>query len=40
MQPIHLAIGVVEGIVTAAVVTFVWRARPEILERTMLDYLR
>jgi cobalt/nickel transport system permease protein len=32
MQPIHLAIGVVEGLVTAAVVTFVWRARPEILE--------
>ena len=35
MQPIHLAIGVVEGIVTAAVVTFVWKARPEILERSM-----
>ncbi|WP_019849976.1 energy-coupling factor ABC transporter permease [Desulfitobacterium sp. PCE1] len=33
MQPIHLAIGVVEGIVTAAIVTFVWKARPEILER-------
>jgi cobalt/nickel transport system permease protein len=32
MQPIHLAIGVVEGIVTAAVVTFVWKARPEVLE--------
>jgi cobalt/nickel transport system permease protein len=32
MQPIHLAIGIVEGIVTAAVVTFVWKARPEILE--------
>ncbi len=31
MQPIHLAIGIVEGLVTAAVVTFVWRARPEIL---------
>jgi cobalt/nickel transport system permease protein len=31
MQPIHLAIGVVEGMVTAAVVTFVWKARPEIL---------
>jgi len=31
MQPIHLAIGVVEGIVTAAVVIFVWNARPEIL---------
>lgn len=34
MQPIHLAIGVVEGLVTAAVVTFVWRARPEILHAT------
>ena len=31
MQPIHLAIGVVEGLVTAAVVTFVWQARPEVL---------
>jgi len=34
MQPIHLAIGIVEGIVTAAVVSFVWRSRPEILEKT------
>jgi len=32
MQPIHLAIGVVEGIVTAAVVSFVYKARPEILQ--------
>jgi cobalt/nickel transport system permease protein len=32
MQPIHLAIGIVEGLVTATVVTFVWKARPEILE--------
>lgn len=31
MQPIHLAIGVVEGLVTSAVVLFVWKARPEIL---------
>jgi cobalt/nickel transport system permease protein len=31
MQPIHLAIGIVEGLVTSAVVTFVWKARPEIL---------
>lgn len=35
MQPIHLGIGIVEGFVTAAVVTFVWKARPEILERTV-----
>lgn len=32
MQPIHLAIGVVEGLVTASIVIFVWKARPEILE--------
>jgi cobalt/nickel transport system permease protein len=32
MLSIHLAIGVIEGLVTAAVVTFVCRARPEILE--------
>src|SRR4030043_2429959 len=32
MQPIHLAIGIVEGLVTAAVVMFVWNARPEILD--------
>ncbi|MDR0402841.1 MAG: PDGLE domain-containing protein [Treponema sp.] len=31
MQPIHLAIGLVEGIVSAAVLCFVYRARPEIL---------
>ncbi len=31
MQPIHLAIGIVEGLVTAAVVMFVWNGRPEIL---------
>lgn len=34
MQPIHLGIGIVEGLVTAAVVIFVWQARPEILEKT------
>ncbi len=34
MQPIHLAIGVVEGLVTAATVVFVWQARPEIIEKT------
>jgi cobalt/nickel transport system permease protein len=32
MQPIHLAIGLVEGVVTAAVVLLVWKARPEILQ--------
>ena len=36
MQPIHLAIGVVEGLVTAAVLSFMWKARPDILEGAML----
>lgn len=31
MQPIHLAIGIVEGVVTAAVVGFVAKAHPEIV---------
>ena len=35
MQPIHLAIGLVEGIATAGVVSFIWKARPEILARAM-----
>ena len=37
MQPIHLAIGLVEGAITAAVLLFVYEARPELLwtgERT------
>lgn len=32
MQPIHLAIGVVEGLVTASVISFVYKARPEIMQ--------
>ena len=31
MQPIHLAIGLVEGLITAAVLCFIYEARPEIL---------
>lgn len=31
MQPIHLAIGLVEGMITAAVLCFVYEARPELL---------
>lgn len=31
MQPIHLAIGLVEGLITAAVLVFVYEARPELL---------
>ncbi|MDR1979793.1 MAG: energy-coupling factor ABC transporter permease [Synergistaceae bacterium] len=37
MQPIHLAIGFVEGIVTAAVLSFVRSARPELLESVVQD---
>ncbi len=35
MQPIHLAIGIVEGIITAAVLSFVFRMRPEIIESSV-----
>ncbi len=35
MQPIHLAIGIVEGIITAAVLAFVYQMRPELLESTI-----
>ena len=31
MQPIHLAIGLVEGLITAAVLCFILEARPELL---------
>ena len=31
MQPIHLAIGAIEGIITAAVLVFVYESRPELL---------
>lgn len=31
MQPIHLAIGIVEGVVTAIVVSFIWKVQPETL---------
>ena len=34
MQPIHLFIGIAEGLVTAVVVLFVYRAQPELLART------
>lgn len=35
MQPIHLAIGVVEGLVTASVISFIYNAKPEILQSAM-----
>lgn len=33
MQPIHLAIGIVEGIVTGLVLNFIYENRPDILEK-------
>ncbi len=36
MQPIHLAIGFVEGLVTAAIVMFILKESPEILRKTAL----
>jgi len=35
MQSIHLAIGIVEGLATATVVSFVYKARPEIMQRSL-----
>ena len=35
MQPIHLAIGVIEGVVTTSVISFVYTAKPEILQSAM-----
>lgn len=35
MQPIHLAIGIVEGFVTAAVIHFIWKARPELVNDSL-----
>jgi cobalt/nickel transport system permease protein len=32
MQPIHLAIGIIEGVITSAVLCFVYKMRPEIME--------
>ena len=40
MQPLHIVIGVVEGLITAVVVTFVWKAKPEIIEDFGLGELR
>ncbi|HEY5557737.1 energy-coupling factor ABC transporter permease [Acetobacterium sp.] len=37
MMPIHLAIGIVEGIVTAGVLVFVYKMRPEILESSLIN---
>lgn len=37
MQPIHLAIGVAEGVVTAAVLCFIYQIRMEILDSVIKD---
>ena len=37
MLPIHLAIGIVEGFVTASLVGFVSRTRPEVLEMDLVE---
>ena len=35
MLPIHLAIGLAEGLVTAAVLVYVWQSRPEIISSAL-----
>jgi cobalt/nickel transport system permease protein len=35
MQPVHLAIGIVEGLVTASVISFVYNAKPEIMQSAL-----
>lgn len=35
MQPIHLGIGIVEGLVTASIVSFIYKARPEIFQNAL-----
>ncbi|HQG65398.1 MAG: energy-coupling factor ABC transporter permease [Smithella sp.] len=35
MQPIHLAIGLIEGMITAGIILYVKQARPEILEASI-----
>ena len=37
MQPIHLAIGLVEGLITSAVLLFVYESRPELLQCVNLE---
>lgn len=40
MQPIHLAIGLVEGLVTAAVLRYLWESRPELLDLAQQEQSR
>lgn len=37
MQLIHLAIGAVEGLATAAIVSYIWKTRSEIMEEDVSD---
>lgn len=37
MQPIHLAIGLVEGLATAAIVAFIYGARPDLIDVDSAD---
>ncbi|MCQ2578004.1 MAG: energy-coupling factor ABC transporter permease [Treponema sp.] len=37
MQPIHLAIGLIEGLITAAVLVFIYEARPEVLSLSSMN---
>lgn len=37
MQPIHLAIGIVEGVVTAGIITYIKSTRPEVLADNRYD---
>lgn len=37
MQPIHFAIGIVEGLITAAVIIFVENTRPELLHKDVVE---
>lgn len=36
MQPIHLAIGLVEGVITAAILSFVYNMRPDLIEAELI----
>lgn len=37
MQPIHLAIGLIEGVITSAVLLFIYETRPELLSAVKMD---
>jgi len=36
MLPVHLAIGVVEGLMTSGIIGFVWKARPRMIGETLM----